>query len=383
MVIAICAAAQAAPLTTKDCLVCHNVTPTAAQKSKAVSLFVNAKLFHGSVHAALGCTSCHSDVTKFPHVPAPKKVACSKCHGGIETRYTQSVHATVWSKQKLKYPACLNCHGNPHDILAKSNPKSRVYPLNLPRTCGRCHGSPALAKRYGLTNVYAVYIDSIHGFALSKEGLLVAATCSSCHGAHRILASTNPESRTYRNNIPATCGSCHAGLETRYFDGVHGKGLKTGSAAVPVCTTCHTVHRIARVRTVKFQLKTVATCGNCHRRRLRSYRDTFHGQVTALGFVATARCWNCHRAHDILTASNPQSSVAPAHLIATCGKCHKGVTASFVTYEPHPNPHNPKSNVFLYYAALFMNLLLLTVFIFFGIHTLAWFVRSWFERRRG
>lgn len=373
--------AHAAALTTQQCLDCHNITPTAAQEAQLVSLFVNAKMFHSSVHSVLGCTGCHSDVKAFPHLPAPRKVVCVTCHGEVEAKYGESVHAAVWRKHNLKYPACLDCHGNPHGILAKTNPKSPTYPMNLPRTCGRCHGNPALARRYGITDVYALYIDSIHGFALSREGLLVAATCSSCHRAHRILARSNPQSPTYRNNVPATCGTCHAGVNARYFEGVHGKALKAGSVSAPVCTNCHTVHRIAQVQAVKWQLKTVATCGNCHRQGLRSYRDTFHGQVTMLGFIATARCWNCHNAHDILPPSNPKSSVARRNLVSTCRKCHQDVSASFVTYEPHPNPHDRALNPILYYAALFMNLLLLSVFAFFGLHTLLWFVRSWFGNR--
>lgn len=372
---------RAAGLNTQACLTCHNVTPTAAQKARQVSLYVNAKLFDSSVHAALGCAACHSDVKAFPHVPAPGKVSCRKCHSDIYVQYNQSVHASVWSKEKSRYPACLDCHGNPHNILADGNPRSHVYPLNLPHTCGRCHGSPTLARRYGIANVYGLYIDSIHGFALSREGLLVAATCSSCHGAHRILSTENPRSSIYRANVPATCGKCHAGVQVRYFAGVHGKALRAGSRAAPVCISCHTVHRIAQVGNVKWELKTVATCGTCHEKELRSYRDTFHGQVTALGFVATARCWSCHRSHEILPASNPKSSIAPQNLVATCGQCHKGITASFVTYQPHPDPHDRARNPALYYAALFMNGLLLFVFVFFGLHTLLWLVRSWFERR--
>ncbi len=377
LVVLACGAAYAAPaLTAKDCLNCHNM-PAPARAAEPVSLYVNAKLFQSSVHGAFGCTFCHSDVKAFPHVPAPQKVACDTCHSAPAKGFGQSIHAAQWEVQKLKYPACLNCHGNPHGILAKTDPRSPIYPLNVPRTCGRCHGNPALARRYGITNVYALYIDSIHGFALTRDGLLVAASCASCHGAHHILSPKDPHSQTYRTSIPATCGSCHGGIETRYFAGVHGKALKAGSTAAPVCTDCHTVHHIARVQMVSWQAKTTATCGNCHKERLRSYRDTFHGQVNALGFVATARCWSCHESHRILGPADPRSSIAPQNLIATCGKCHQGVTASFVTFEPHPNPRDRALNPTLYYAALSMNLLLLSVFAFFGLHTLLWLIRSW------
>ncbi len=50
----------------------------------------------------------------------------------------------------------------------------------------------AWRSKHGLANVYPNYMDSIHGFALSKEGLLVAANCQSCHGSHSILSHTNP-----------------------------------------------------------------------------------------------------------------------------------------------------------------------------------------------
>jgi hypothetical protein len=105
----------------------------------------------------------------------------------------------------------------------KDDPRSAVYPLNIPKTCGNCHANEALAKKYGLQNVYATYMDSIHGYAVSKEGLLVAANCMSCHGSHNILSHKDPKSTTARVNIPNTCGACHGGVKDEYFAGVHGK----------------------------------------------------------------------------------------------------------------------------------------------------------------
>jgi Cytochrome c7 and related cytochrome c len=368
-------------LDTEACLACHAGEPTPEQKAEPVGLYVSETQFRGSVHAAFGCTACHSDVTAFPHEPAPQKVACDTCHPEAASDYHASVHARAW-KDRAR-PACLECHGNPHGILPVKDPSAPVYPLNLPRTCGRCHGDAQLAKRWGIENVYGLYIDSIHGFALTRSGLLVAASCSSCHGAHRILGPQDPESRVSRDHVPATCGACHAGIEARYAEGVHGKALHAGSSGAPVCTDCHTVHQITRVEAASWQMKTVATCGNCHEARLRTYRYTFHGQVTALGFAETARCWSCHGDHEILPASDPRSRVAPQNLVETCGQCHRGVTAGFVSFEPHPDPHDRKLNPGLYYAALFMNGLLLAVFLFFGLHSVLWLVRSWAERREG
>lgn len=361
-----------------NCLACHGQPGFSVQKGH--SLYINPQKFKASVHGVLGCQACHSDITQFPHKLPVKKVACAKCHASEGSAFEVSVHHLVMKNPSS--PACLNCHGNPHAIVSVHNPLSPVYALNLPRTCGKCHGNPKLAKKYGLPNVYSMYIDSIHGLALTRDGLLVAATCTSCHGVHKILAPNNPHSKVYRKNIPSTCGTCHAGIEAKYFEGVHGKALRADNSNAPVCTTCHTAHSIVSVRTASFQLKTSAKCGSCHQSRLKTYRDTFHGQVTALGFVVTARCWNCHRAHEILPASNPHSSIAPANLTKTCGQCHGKVTKSFVSYDPHANPRDRKQYPGLYYTAHFMNFLMLAVFSFFGLHTILWFLRSMRERRK-
>ena len=99
----------------------------------------------------------------------------------------------------------------------KTDPRSAVYPLNVPRTCGTCHGNE---RRWPRSTACPAsirnYMDSIHGFALSKEGLLVAANCQSCHGSHHILSHNNPQSPTYKANIPKTCGTCHAKIDEDY-----------------------------------------------------------------------------------------------------------------------------------------------------------------------
>jgi hypothetical protein len=342
------------------CLSCHS------EKESA---------FHASVHGAGGCTACHTDIKGFPHPDKVAKVDCGTCHSDPQTALTSSVHAHASGQP------CLSCHGDAHAIVPVKDPKSTVFPSNLPRTCGTCHGDKKFAQQHGLPEVYSQYMDSIHGFALTKDGLLVAATCSSCHGAHDILAPKNPKSRVNAANIPATCGSCHQGIELQYEAGIHGQLHQAGSDEAPVCTTCHTAHQISDVREASFQMKTAATCGGCHKAQYGTYLDTFHGQVSGLGgFSESAHCWDCHGAHTILPASDPKSSVAKANLIQTCGRCHPGANASFVKYSPHADAHNGKAYPALHATALFMNALLGTVLGFFLLHTVLWFIRSHFQR---
>jgi predicted CXXCH cytochrome family protein len=162
---------------------------------------------------------------------------------------------------------------------------------------------------------------------------------------------------------------------------VHGKAVAAGKKGAPVCSDCHTAHAIEQPTASAFRMQSTPICGNCHKEKFSTYRDTFHSQLGSLGgYVETARCWDCHGAHEILPASDPRSPVAPANLVETCGRCHAGANASFVQYQPHANAHNRKLNPALYYVTLFMNLLLVSVLTFFMIHTLLWLIRSRYDQ---
>jgi predicted CXXCH cytochrome family protein len=356
-----------------DCLGCHG--DKSMQDAAGHSIGVDGDIFHASLHGSMKCGDCHTTIKDYPHPDQVTPVKCESCHTGEAEGLVGSVHAN-----RAEHP-CISCHGDAHTIFPKSDPRSAVYPLNVPHTCGNCHGNDALAKKHGLPNVYPMYLDSIHGFALSKEGLLVAANCQSCHGSHHILSHKDPQSPTYKTNIPKTCGQCHAGITANYLGGVHGKAIASGNLNAPVCSDCHTAHAILQPTEATFRMQSTPICGSCHKDKLSTYRDTFHSQLGSLGgYVETARCWDCHGAHDVLPASDPRSPIAPANLVATCGKCHAGANASFVQYQPHANAHNRKLNPALFFIRLFMNLLLAGVLTFFMIHTILWLIRSRYQQ---
>jgi len=369
MVVLLVFGAPQVALAQTDCLSCHD--DKSLQDASGNNIGVDAHTFASSLHGSMKCNDCHSSIKEYPHPDKITPVVCEKCHADEAAGLAGSVHS-----EKAEHP-CISCHGDAHAIFPKDDPRSTVYPLNIPHTCGKCHGNDAMARKHGLPNVYPQYIDSIHGFALSKEGLLVAANCQSCHGSHHILSHNNPQSPTYKSNIPKTCGTCHAGITANYLGGVHGKAVASGDLKAPVCSDCHTAHAILQPTAATFRMQSTPICGSCHKEKLSTYRDTFHSQLGSLGgYVETARCWDCHGAHDVLPASDPNSPIAPANLVATCGKCHAGANASFVQYQPHANAHNRKLNPALYYIRLFMNLLLAGVLTFFMIHTILWLIRS-------
>lgn len=373
------AATAATPSINETCLACHGDKD--AKRADGSSIAVEGAIFAQSVHGQmqLKCTDCHSDVSaqKLPHPEKLKPVACANCHQNEAKAYSVSEHGMARSAGKTTAATCTDCHGT-HDIRPASDAASRTNHANIEATCGACHGNDVIVKKATLPggNIVRQFADSIHGRALNGAARSAAPTCTNCHGAHGILPKSNPTSRTNRANIPDTCGSCHREEREKFANSLHGQLRQEGNAAAPVCTDCHTAHRIQQHELAQFQLAVIGDCGNCHEAHLSTYRDTFHGQITALGFTHVATCASCHGAHEILPASNPASMVSPQNRLATCQKCHAGASANFATFDPHADRHNKAHDRVYFYAALFMHWLLIGVFAFFGIHTVFWLYRS-------
>lgn len=375
-----------APAANDDCLMCHSDAEAKAEDGRSIA--VDGSRFLESVHGALGltCTGCHTDLegVELPHAAKLKKVDCATCHADAVAAFDTSIHAAARRKDTGSVAAtCVDCH-TAHDIRASSDPASKTYALSLPQTCSACHGNPAIIEKGHIAagNVGDMFKDSIHGRAITRSGLLVSANCTSCHGAHDIRTKTDPQSRVFRANIPSVCATCHEGIQAQFSRGSHGKALADGSGKGPVCTDCHSAHSIQRADAGSWRLDTINECGTCHTDKIKTYRDTFHGQVTSLGFVRVAKCSDCHGAHEVHPKSDPRSLVSKEQLQATCQKCHEGASASFAEYDPHADRNNAERNPELYYASRFMHWLLIGVFGFFGVHALLWLPRSAAERRR-
>ena len=124
-------------------------------------------------------------------------------------------------------------------------------------------------------------------------------------------------------------------------------------------------------------------CGTCHDKVGASFKDSFHGKAAALKNQKAAVCADCHTPHHNLLASDPRSSIHPDRLAKTCGACHQNVNASFLSFDPHANPTDPKRNLYVYLVWIGMTTLLLGVFGFFGLHDLLWLQRAIVGRLRG
>lgn len=326
------------------------------QGSRAESLVVTGQTLAASSHGGMTCVDCHSElanVTDFPHAEKLAPVHCGSCHEDIAAQFATSWHgqAAAQSHGDVVAPTCASCHGT-HDIRPASDKQSMVHPQNLPRTCAVCHSRLAAGAGTDvrLVDAYGRYLGGIHSQRIN-EGVLSAATCNSCHGTHDLKRASDPQSKVNKYNIPATCGQCHGEIYAQYRRGIHGQALAGGVTDSPNCTDCHGEHEILAPSGPDSPVNAANlsdyVCAKCHNNRdlvakyglkggrISSYQDSYHGMAIRRGSTKAANCISCHRAHDILPSTNPASSIAPGHIVATCQKCHPKATATFAVSYTH------------------------------------------------
>ena len=151
------------------CLSCHGqegMTKTFG-KDESVSLKVEAEPFARSVHGALGCSGCHSDVDVKNHPGGGKAFAtarafslaqagaCRGCHEDAFEQHRGSVHAARIEQGNPLAPTCTGCHGF-----------HAVTPKTAYETCVNCHSTALAAHKQWLPNA-----------ALHHE----VVSCAACH----------------------------------------------------------------------------------------------------------------------------------------------------------------------------------------------------------
>jgi cytochrome b subunit of formate dehydrogenase len=349
-------AKQPAPpkITDAECIACHSDPGlTKEVDGKQVSLAVDEAKYKGSAHGMFGCTDCHTDIKSAPHETPPAKPKCATCHAEESAAYGRGFHAqAVKSGDKLA-ASCQDCHGNIHQILPATDPKSKVHRSTIPMTCGACHGQKFVMEASGHSaQAFINYEESVHGKSITKNGdNSKAAVCTDCHDAHEILNGANPKSRIAKANVPFTCAKCHEKVEQEYITSIHGQALTRGNWQAPVCTDCHGIHTIKAPTDPKSSVNPQnlarSTCAQCHEnvrlasefgveaRRASTYLASYHGLASKAGSKVVANCASCHGVHNILPSSDPKSTIHRANLGKTCGQCHPGVTEKFLQGKVH------------------------------------------------
>ncbi len=363
----------------EDCMACHEDPDLKSKDEKP--LFVDGEKSKSSIHGAAGisCTDCHIDLQGFDDFPHPERlqqVNCGSCHSDALTQFQSSVHSSASPPKDCCTVSCKDCHGK-HDIKPKDDYNSRVFSLNLPETCEKCHLEKVKTARGA--EFIKRYEKSIHYKGLEEAGLATSSNCSNCHGYHDIKKVQDPSSKVSRKNIVQTCGKCHIGIKIDYLEGVHGKDYLKGINDVPVCTDCHSEHAILPPEDTGsgvYATKVASICTRCHddevlskeygfiSSRLKTYSGSIHGIASRFGEIRVANCASCHGFHGIRPSSDPKSTIYSENIPKTCGKCHPGAGKNFAKGRIHVVSEK-RSNRWAYFAKIFYTIFISGIVVVF------------------
>jgi predicted CXXCH cytochrome family protein len=240
------------------CGVCHPAERVQFETSSHAREQVHCVACHGGDDKSLEQAVAHGGGFRGRPARAAIPALCASCHSSEQRMraynlpvdqyalYQTSGHGVRLAHGDTRVAVCSDCHGA-HDILSPTDPGSRVFPANIPRTCGRCHGDSTVVSHKD--QVFAEYSRSVHAQALIDRGNLRSPTCVSCHGVHGAAPPAI-------GDVDKVCGQCHT-AERRYFNaGEH----RSGDRAGPECSTCHGAHDISAARPERLP----ESCVDCH-----------------------------------------------------------------------------------------------------------------------
>jgi len=95
--------------------------------------------------------------------------------------------------------------------------------------------------------------------------------------------------------------------------------------------------------------------------QVETFEESFHGIAVRFGSKRVANCASCHGTHDIRPSDDPASSVNPANIPRTCGKCHPGANPNYARGKMHINPKVRGAGIVYWVASFFKYLTLVTV----------------------
>lgn len=228
--------------------------------------------------------------------------------------------------------------------LATGNQPIETRPL---LACEGCHGPGKSLPYLGGSQFHAgAHSDYDRGFhAQSVRNGTKAATCLDCHTRNgdttTILPANNPNSTINRTTIAETCGKCHGdksvmqgtGISDRpflsYRESVHAKAIAQGNLTAAVCTDCHNSHDIlpaSNSQSSIAKLNIPATCGKCHQTETSEFVQSIHGQAVARGVSRSPACTDCHGIHKIESPTERTTATASVAIATeSCSDCHEGV----------------------------------------------------------
>ncbi len=315
LLLILCAAsAGAAQGDNATCIGCHSIPGLSTQlpNGEILPLTVDPQTYGASVHGALTCVACHTNISGFPHPPLTSNSRrdfqmdryqqCRNCHPDQYRAALDSNHARELAAGNRNAAICTDCHGS-HDVSKAAVPRQKIS-----TSCQKCHSV-----------IYDQYAHSVHGAALLEESNPDVPTCTDCHGSH---TQEDPTTVAFRLKSPDLCGSCH------------------GNAALMQ----------------KYGISTYV---------FQTYVADFHGTTVTLFEkqhpdqpTNKAVCTDCHGVHDIKKVTDADATVVKENLLRTCQRCHPDATANFPDSWVGHFPPSRDRYPLVYYVDLFYKILI-------------------------
>lgn len=260
--------AQGASLSEADqtCLACHSNEALKKDlgEGKSLSLHIHGDTFAKSVHAAIGCAACHSDVKLDQHPGAGQKIAstreysiamvevCRGCHDEIFKQQNESIHAALLRGGNQWAPVCTDCHGS-HSVTPKT-----AY-----NTCITCHADAMAGHQKWLPNA-GLHLEVVSCAACHAPGAQRMVDLRLYDGAAKSWAS-EPADAPYFEKLAASVDADHNGLDAAELHKLMEQINR--EASVPPKTLRGRIELRASGEAHRLGAKTKAIrdCGGCHR----------------------------------------------------------------------------------------------------------------------
>lgn len=287
------AAASAAPV--DHCVKCHTDEDLLPEGHLAADVHMKPGLSCAGCHGGDATTDdqerAMSTAAGFRGVPEKGDIPafCGRCHSDIEfmrayqpriptdqvSQYFTSVHGRRLKDGDAKVADCASCH-SAHGILPASDTRSTVHALNVPGTCGHCHGDADYMASYGIpTDQLSRFATSVHGVALLDNQDTGAPACNDCHGNH----GATPPGTT---SIGQVCGHCHVNNMQYFTDSRMGRAF--AEEGFHGCEECHGNHGVQKTSDAMVGTAEGSVCLDCHSEGDKGFESAgrIHAELTGL-----------------------------------------------------------------------------------------------------
>lgn len=199
---------------------------------------------------------------------------CGACHAPELKSHLASVHSPNPTYQGAVPEAmCADCHGS-HGIYRIADRRSMLHLANVSSTCGKCHPDVEQTLQQ---SVHRTMVDEplVGSQQPARSQPVKQGGCTSCHMRHEPSSLSSDQIATHVQ-ASRRCSSCHAGVSGKKAQRTHDQLTDSGLVPAAACSECHGAHDILFIRDANSRLagaNRLQTCRQCHTNAVRNFAD--------------------------------------------------------------------------------------------------------------